>query len=291
MRTDTDDRAVSPSSGTIRRPKGPDLHWQGFEPACPPLPTLGFVHGLAEHFGRYRFPIEFFTEKGHACYGLDLRGHGLSEGPRAHVRRFDDYLADVDALVDLVRERRPDAPILLVGHSMGGLIGALYALDHGDLFSGLVLSSPGLQAHPDGAPSSLLLFFGRIASVLIPRLQFPTKLNPNFVSRSPKVVEAYRNDPLVTNKVTARWATEFLSAQDRCFRRASRLTIPTLVMQSGDDRLVYPEATRRWAGLIPKETSTYQEWPGFYHEMFNEPERGTGLPTDGRLDRRPATAC
>lgn len=267
-------KRVEERSGTLERPEDPDLVWRGFIPVeePPDRPALVFVHGLGEHFGRYGFPVDHFTQSGSPCWGIDLRGHGLSDGRRGHINAFDEYLADVAALLNLVRDQHPKAPIFLVGHSMGGVVAILYALRYGSELSGLILSSPGLEAHPDSAPSSVLVFLGRIASVLLPRLHFSSDLDPAFVSRDPKVVREYRQDPLVTDQVTARWATEFFNAQDQCFRQASELQVPTLVMQSGSDRLVSPAATKRWAETLTAP-HFFHEWPGLYHEMLNEPER------------------
>lgn len=261
-------------SGILERRGDPKLYWQSHVPKDAPAQatTLVFVHGLAEHFGRYGYPIEYFTRLGWPCFGLDLRGHGRSGGRRVHIRRFSDYLEDVDSLITLVRRQRPEAPIFLIGHSMGGVVSILYAAERGQNLKGLVLSSPGLRAHPDSAPPSLLLLLGKIASLITPGLHFSSRLDASFISRNPEVVEAYRRDPLVTSKVTARWATEFLAAQKRCFKLVDRLTLPTLVMQSGDDRLVDPKATQNWASRLPP-TSKFHLWPGLYHEMFNEPER------------------
>ena len=267
-------KKVVEDSGRIDRSDAPSLHWRGFVPDGDPSPAmLIFVHGLAEHFGRYGFPVDFFTQRGFPCYGLDLRGHGLSEGKRVHIWRFQNYLDDVDALVELARSRHPSLDVVLVGHSMGGVVALFYALQQSHKLRGLVLSSPGLRVHPDSEPPAALLFFGRIASVVCPTLSFSSRLNARLVSRDPEVVERYREDPLVTSKVTARWATEFLGAQKRSLETAPDLDLPVLAMQSGSDRLVDPAATEEWAQGLTHPLSRFQPWPGLFHEMFNEPER------------------
>lgn len=262
-------------SGTIERSDAPELFWRAMVPsdAGDRAQTLVFVHGLAEHSGRYRYPFDYFSGLGWPCYALDLRGHGRSGGRRVHIRRFSDYLDDVDAVLELVRTQRPAAPVFLIGHSMGGVVSILYALERGEQLAGLVLSSPGLRAHPASAPSSFLLFLGRMASIVAPGLHFSSGLDPTFVSLNTEVVDSYRADPLVTSKVSARWATEFLAAQKRCTRSAAELKVPTLVMQSGDDQLVDPEATQSWAERLPTASADFHLWPGFFHEMLNEPER------------------
>jgi lysophospholipase len=93
------------------------------------------------------------------------------------------------------------------------------------------------------------------------------------LSRDPKVPEAYIADPLVSTTVSARWFTSVLAAHADTRARASTLSVPALVMQSGDDRLTDPAATRSWAADAPSDLVDYVEWEGLYHEMFNEPEK------------------
>lgn len=258
-------------SGFIERQGSPKLRWSGQRPAAEPKAVLLMVHGLAEHIGRYDAMAEHFTELGFCFLGIDLRGHGLSEGRRVHVNHFGEYVADVESLLSLADDRFPGRPRFLVGHSMGGVVSILAAGEHGERLDGLVLSSPGLAAHPDSAPPGWLLAIGRAASVLAPPLLFSAGLDPSWVSRDPQVVEAYVQDPLVSSKVSARWVTEFLAAQNRCFEQVDALRLPVLLMQAGADRLVDPETSERWAQRVAD--CQYRSWPGLFHEIFNEPER------------------
>lgn len=259
--------------GTVRAPDGPTLHWYGRLGDGPAKAVLLFVHGLAEHSGRYGWPMEYFLPRGFACYAFDLRGHGRSGGTSVHVRHFDDYDDDVGAIVRLVKGRHPGTPLFLVGHSMGGVVALRHALGHAEQLDGLVLSSPGFDAHPDLRPPAWLANLARLLSTLAPSLLIRSDLDPSRISRDPAVVEAYRNDPLVSNKVSARWFTSFVAAQKDVFERADDLRRPVLLMQSEADLLVDPRATARWSELAPPDLVSYYTWPGFYHEMFNEPER------------------
>jgi len=102
---------------------------------------------------------------------------------------------------------------------------------------------------------------------------FSKVAEPSVLSRDPKVPEAYIADPLVSTTVSARWFTSVLRAHADTMARASTLALPALVMQSGDDRLTDPAATRSWASRAPSDLVEYVEWEGLYHEMFNEPEK------------------
>jgi alpha-beta hydrolase superfamily lysophospholipase len=249
------------------------LYWRRLASEGEPKAALLFVHGLAEHTGRYRHVMEHFAARGYECFAVDMRGHGKSPGRRVHVNRFDEYLTDVRAGHDLAREANPERQLFLIGHSQGGLITLRYALAHPQDLAGIVISSPFLGLHPDARPSPALGLAAHILSTLTPRLLLSKPPDPSFLSHDPEVGKAYLADPLVSRKVSARWFTEVMAAHADTLARAGDLRVPALVMQSGDDRLADPAATRAWAAAAPAHLVEYVEWEGFYHEMFNEPEK------------------
>lgn len=258
---------------TVRSPDGLDLFWRAWLPEGAPKGALLFVHGLGEHSGRYRNPADYFVPRGWACYGLDYRAHGRSPGRKVHINAFDDFLADVGAAHDLVLRRHAGSKTFLVGHSQGGLISILYALRRPQDLPGVVISSPALGIHPSSQPNAVLKAAAGVISKLAPGLLIPNGLDATKISHDKAVVDAYVNDPLVSTKVSARWFTEFLGAIDAAWADAGKLRVPMLLMQSGEDRLVDPEATRRWAARAPKDKVEFVWWEGLYHEMFNEPEK------------------
>ncbi|MBT8058406.1 MAG: lysophospholipase [Gammaproteobacteria bacterium] len=267
---------VSRDRGRIATEDGLELVWRSWTPEAP-CGVIAIVHGLAEHGGRYRETGEAFARAGWAVYACDLRAHGLSPDPpgsgRVHVKRFSDFSRDVDALLGLVREHHSELPLFILGHSMGGLISIRYALDKPRDLAGAIISSPALGIHPDSKPPPALRLLVRVLSVLAPRLRVDTELDPKAISRDPAVVQAYVDDPLVSSRVSARWYAEFLKTMKQTHRDAASLGVPMLLMQSGDDRLVDPEAARSWAALAPQGKVELHVWEGLYHEMFNEPEK------------------
>jgi lysophospholipase len=267
---------VSRHRGRIATEDGLDLVWRAWTPE-EPCGVIAIVHGLAEHGGRYRETGEAFARAGWAVYACDLRAHGLSPDPpgsgRVHVKRFSDFSLDVDALLGLARKQYRELPLFILGHSMGGLISIRYALDKPTGLAGAVISSPALGIHPDSKPPLAMRLLVRILSVLAPRLRVETELEPEAVSRDPAVVQAYVDDPLVSSRVSARWYAEFLKTMKQTHRDAASLGVPMLLMQSGADRLVDPDAARAWAALAPEGKVELIVWDGLYHEMFNEPEK------------------
>lgn len=267
---------VHHSSGTTTTSDGLDLFWQSWRPDQP-LGLMVLIHGLAEHSGRYAATAVHFAQHGWAIYACDLRGHGLSSDGRkpgrVHVDDFDHYGRDVETILSLARQLYPDLPGVILGHSMGGLIALRYVIENPAALDGAVISSPGLCVHPAARPPKLLDLAARVLSRLSPRLLFPSDLDTDAISRDPAVVAAYREDPLVSGKVSARWYTSINRAMADTRARAPELCTPTLLMQSGADTLVDPEATRRWAAKAPVENMEFIIWDGLRHEMFNEPEK------------------
>jgi alpha-beta hydrolase superfamily lysophospholipase len=259
--------------GWIQSADGNRLFWRRHSPAGEARAVLLIVHGLAEHTGRYLHVLDHFANAGFDCWAHDYRGHGQSPGPRVHVRHFDEFLTDLAAARELVGEGQPDLPLFLVGHSQGGLIVLREALANPQGLEGIVVSSPFLGLHPEAAPPAALHMVANIVSTFAPKLMFSKVSEPSVLSRDPKVSEAFIADPLVSTTVSARWFTSVLRAHADTLARASTLTVPALVMQSGDDLLADPAKTRSWASHAPAHLVEYVEWEGLYHEMFNEPEK------------------
>lgn len=267
---------ITRQEGRCSSADGLDLHWRSYLPARP-VGTIVIIHGLAEHGGRYQQTADYFAAHGWVVYAGDLRGHGLSAdvpgSGRVHVTRFTDYFMDVDAFRNLALERHAHLPLFLLGHSMGGLITISYVLQKSGPLSGAIISSPALGTHPDFKPPAPLRLLVTVLDRLAPRLRFPSDLDTSAVSRDPEVVQAYLADPLVSQKVSARWYAETMRAIKRAHADAHALTIPLLLMQSGADRLVDPAAPARWADATPPGQVELVTWEGLYHEMFNEPEK------------------
>jgi alpha-beta hydrolase superfamily lysophospholipase len=264
---------MNAADGWLESADGTRLRWRRKKPEGATRAVILFVHGLAEHSGRYEHVLTRFAGAGFDCWAFDYRCHGESPGLRVHVDRFDEFVNDVAAAHEMVRAAVPDPPFILVGHSQGGLLALRYAVTHPDGIDGVIVSSPFLAMHPDSRPPAALQMVANIVSTFASKLMFSKVANPSLLSRTPGIAEAYEADPLVSTTVSARWFTEVVRAQAATREMADRLSLPALIMQSGDDRLVDPAATRSWAANAPVDLVEYVEWPGLYHEMFNEPEQ------------------
>jgi len=256
--------------GYLKGIRDTNIYYQYWLPEDEPLVNLVVVHGLAEHSGRYMNVVNHFVPSGYAVYGIDHIGHGKSAGERVYVDRFQDYTTTLTTYVDMIRQWQPDKPIFMVGHSMGGLIGAAYLLEHQNELSGAVFSGPGVKV-PDNI-SKTVIFMGKILSRILPKTGI-LQLDAKGVSRDPAVVDAYVNDPLVyTRKVTARLGAEMLTTMQEVTDNAAKIKLPLMIVQGSDDILIDPSGAQLLYDSVSSEDKSIKIYEGFYHEVFNEPE-------------------
>jgi alpha-beta hydrolase superfamily lysophospholipase len=231
---------------------------------------LVLVHGYAEHRRRYAALVDELAGSGIECHLFDLRGHGDSDGPRGHVERYADYLADLDRVAATVRPLGTTTPLFLLGHSLGALIALSYVRAHPGVFDALAVSSPFLgPAFPVPAARALL---ARAASLTTPAMRFDSGLQAAWVSRDPGVVAAYSADPKVFSTTTPRWFVEITAAQRELLEHADEIATPSLFLVAGSDRIADYRLTRDLFSRLgtPPSDKRLHEYPGLYHEVFNE---------------------
>lgn len=256
--------------GRIDGARGVELFWQGWLPPGPASGVLLLCHGLGEHSGRYGTVVDALTPDGWAVYGLDHRGHGRSGGRRAHLDRYDDWLADFDAFRRVVLARHPDLPVFLLGHSMGGQIALAYALDHQDELRGLVLSAPALASNAvPKAAVPVLRTLARVAPILRPAGIDSTK-----ISKDPEVVADYHADPLVyLGNPTLGLSSALFGQFDVLPERARGLRLPLLLQHGSLDELTDPAGSRLLESTSGSPDQTVFWYEGLWHEIYHEPER------------------
>ena len=233
--------------------------------------SVVLLHGLAEHCGRYPELVARLVARGLAVYALDHRGHGRSVGPRANIGRFDWLVADAAGRLRAARAAHPGRPAILLGHSMGGAIALATALANPDLADGLVMSAAALGTDPDVPRVRFAL--ARLLSVVAPSAGVLT-LPSSALSRDPEVGRRYDRDPLVhRGAVPARSVVELLGAMSHLRAAAPRLAMPVLAMHGTDDALVPLRFVEPVYQRLGSADCTIRRYAGFYHELFNEPER------------------
>ncbi len=246
-----------------------NLYWKCWLPDGQVKAVILVAHGLGEHIARYSNLVNNVVPLGYAVYGLDHQGHGKSEGTRVFVDRFQTYLDDLKTFYDMVRKDNPGKKVILYGHSMGGLIGVSYVLQHQAEIDGLVASAPSLKAGESITPATITL--ARILSVVAPKLGVQA-LDSNFLSHDKAVVEAYDNDPLVyRGKIRARLGSETLSTMSRVEAQFPSITLPLLILQGSEDKIVNEAGARLLYEKAGSKDKTLKIYEGFYHEVHNEP--------------------
>lgn len=229
--------------------------------------TVLLVHGLGEYMGRYDRVARTLNTWGFAVRGYDQHGHGRSDGKPGTMPSDNRLLDDLAEMVDDTRTAMAvDEPLVLLGHSMGGLVAARFValgLRPVDL---LVLSSPALDPGLNAVQKLLLATLPRIA----PNLCVGNGLDADYLSHDAAVVQAYRADPLCHDRVSGRLARFIAEAGPAVVAQAARWTVPTLLMYAGADRLVNPAGSRAFAAAAPRAVVTAQPFEALYHEIFNE---------------------
>lgn len=256
------------SEGTFRGAKGAELFYRVWRPEGKARGVVAVVHGVLEHSGRYGNLAWALTQHGYIMYAFDHRGHGRSSGRRAYVDSFADFRQDVARFLALVRKEEPNLPLFLLGHSMGGLIVLNYILHHPEPLAGVVASAPAV------APSipSVLAAVGPALSRVAPTLALPAKKGAaGTIARDPEVVRAYMDDPLVPNNLTIRLITEMQAASRWTAAHASRWPhLPLLILHGSADKLVPPAGSRAFYEAVHEPDKARHEYPGSYHEVFND---------------------
>jgi acylglycerol lipase len=230
-----------------------------------PWASLLLVHGLAEHSGRYERVGAQLASAGIETFGFDLRGFGASGGKRASVDRWSQLHDDVEERVAAVRSIDLARPLVLYGHSLGGLIALGYVLDARSRPDLLVLSAPAIGAE---IPLWQRLLVGSLRRVR-PGTLLPNRLDPDVLCTDERVGEHYLADPLNQHKSTVRFAHAAFGEQERVSAALDRLAIPTLVVHGGDDRLVPTDTSEALDG---RAGVTRRVYPGLRHETHNEPD-------------------
>jgi len=252
---------------------GRSAYWQAWLPQDPARAVVVVVHGIHEHSARYAHVGARLAAAGFAVYAADHRGHGRSDGRRANIERMALIQQDLRSFVRFAAGRHP-GPTFMVGHSLGGLIALVYAIDAGATdcaLDGLVLSGPAVTAT---AGSALAKRLAPVLSALVPDLGVARLDAEEKISRDPDVVRSYRDDPLVyRGKIKARTGAEVLAVMQRLPAGLPRLSVPLLVLHGTDDQICPLTGSIMVHETVSSPDKTLRQYPGLYHEVFNEPER------------------
>ncbi|MGB2897166.1 MAG: lysophospholipase [Anaerolineales bacterium] len=247
---------------------GVALYSQCWLPDVPPRAVIALVHGFGEHSGRFMNVIDQMVAYQCGVYGYDLRGHGNSPGQRGHINSWMEYRIDLLNFLKMVSVQQAGNPIFLMAHSMGALIALDFILSENEKLAGVIMS--GTPIDPVGVAKPFLIALARILSRIYPRFSLDLGLEHDALSRIPSVVRAYKEDPLVHGKVSARWGTESLAAVEAVKSQGEKIQIPILMIHGEADRVNSAEGAKRFFDQIRFHDKEFLSYPGGYHEAHND---------------------
>jgi alpha-beta hydrolase superfamily lysophospholipase len=228
------------------------------------------IHGWAEHSGRYEQLMKNLQRAGYGVICPDLRGHGKSSGQRGHVLHWNDYLKDLDAVMQHVSQAFGKNKLFVIGHSMGGVIAIRFASEFAEKYQigGLITSGALLKLKMDVAPLKIMM--GKFLSKLIPRFSMAQNLKAEDLTRDPEIIRLRDIDPLIHNRVSARWYTELNAEMQSIKKVAPDIKIPVLILHGKIDPINSIEGSEEFFKLVGSTDKRIKLYPGMVHEIFNE---------------------
>ena len=254
------------SGERIKGASGLSIFFRSLRPKEKPRAVVIIVPGFNAHSGYYAWVAEQFVATGLAVYAVDLRGRGNSDGERFYVDNFEDYVSDVEAVVNVARSRESGLPFFLLGHSAGGVVSCLYTLDHQPDLAGLICES---FAHELPAPDFALAVFKGLGH-LAPHAHILHLPNERF-SRDPKVVEAMNQDPLIAHETQpTRTMAALVRADERLKKEFPLITLPVLILHGSDDKNTKPDGSQHFYDMAGSADKTLKLYEGGFHDLLND---------------------
>jgi alpha-beta hydrolase superfamily lysophospholipase len=257
------------SEGSFEGVGGLKIFTRSWRPGGKPRAAVVLVHGFNSHSGYYGWVADQLTGRGLAAYALDMRGRGKSDGERFYVQHFSDYVGDLATFVTMVKADEPGLPVFLLGHSAGGMVSCIYALDHQDQIAGLICES---FAHEVPAPDFALAAIKGLSHVA-PHAHV-IKLKNELFSRDPAVVAVMNADPLIAHEVQpTQTMAELVRADERLKKEMSLVTLPVLILHGTQDKVTKPSGSQRFFDQTGSTDRTLKLYDGHYHDLLNDKDK------------------
>ena len=245
---------------------GVKIHLRAWRPDAAARGVLVIVPGFNSHSGYYQWVAEQLLRGGLCVYAVDLRGRGESEGERFYVEKFADYVSDVEGCVALARAENEGLPIFMLGHSAGGVVACMYALEHGSVLAGLICES---FAHQVPAPDFALTVLKGLSHVA-PHAHVLKLKNEDF-SRDAQVVAAMNSDPLIAGEAQpTQTVAEMVRADERLKNEFDRIALPVLILHGTSDKATKPSGSQLFYERAGSTDKTLKLYDGHYHDLLND---------------------
>jgi acylglycerol lipase len=229
------------------------------------------VPGFNSHSGYYQWVANQLIADRFAVYSIDLRGRGKSDGERFYVEKFEDYVSDVTSLVALVKKQEPGLPVFMLGHSAGGVVASVYALDHQEELTGLICESFAFEVP---APDFALAVIKGLSHIA-PHAHVLKLHNEDF-SRDPAVVEVMNNDPLIAHEVQpTQTVASMVRADERLKKEFPRIKLPVLILHGTKDKATKPSGSQHFYEMAGSKDKTLKLYEGSFHDLLNDLDKKT----------------
>jgi acylglycerol lipase len=232
--------------------------------------VIALVHGFGEHSSRYDHVAAMFNNNGYSVFAIDHRGHGKSGGQRGHTPSYDHFMQDLDLMLQKIHDLFPQQKVIIYGHSMGGGIVTNYLIRKKPDVIGAIVTGPFYRtAEP---PPAFQLFLGKLMVNIWGAFPDKAKVPAEYISRDTEVVNKYKNDPLVHNKMSAMLGISLLETGEYAIEHAKEIEVPLLVLHGESDKLTDYKGSVAFKANAGSNVSL-ETFPGLYHEIHNEPEK------------------
>jgi alpha-beta hydrolase superfamily lysophospholipase len=258
-----------PSGHKLEGLGGLRIFVRSWQPTGKARAVVAIVPGFNAHSGHYAWVAAQLVAQGFAVHALDLRGRGRSDGERFYVQSFSDYVSDVRTMMEHLHTRTDGLPVFLLGHSAGGVVACMYALEHQRELAGLVCESFAFQVP---APDFALAALKGLAHVA-PHAHVLKLKNEDF-SRDPQVVQAMNDDPLIAHETQpTQTVAEMVRADEVLKREFPRLHLPLLILHGTADKATKPAGSRLFFDAAGSGDKTLKLYDGHYHDLLNDLDR------------------
>jgi alpha-beta hydrolase superfamily lysophospholipase len=265
--------------GILDTPDEISLHWNCWEPKSSIRGTVVLVHGYKEHSKRYDLVVEFLTGIGFRVVAYDQRGHGRSGGSPAFVSHFDKLLDDLEVvLLKIDMDNSPGTPVILWGHSMGGLVVLRYLQTRAYSVAGSIISAPWLKTNMENSwvKRALIRILGMpfgLMNMIAPKIRVPVGIHPKKLTQDLEIQQAYLEDPMVHKFVTPGLYRAALDAQKQLLADPKSFSGPIIFLVPDADQVVDTDTTLRFVERISGPGIELCRLKGFRHEPHNETKR------------------
>jgi alpha-beta hydrolase superfamily lysophospholipase len=263
--------AINTDAGTFESVDGIRVFFRSWHSSGKPRGIVVIVPGFNSHSGYYAWTGDRLASCDLAVYAFDLRGRGKSDGERFYVEKFADYLSDIAEGIGLAKSRTPELPVFLLGHSAGGVLACLYALDHPSELAGLICESFAFETPAPGFALAVLKGLSHVA----PHAHVLHLKNEDF-SRDPQVVTTMNFDPLIADETQpTSTVAELVRADERLRSEFPAMSLPLLILHGTADKAAKPGGSKFFYENAGSADKTLKLYEGSYHDPLNDLDRET----------------